>query len=264
MQSHGGQKLHSLQIFRCCVHWLSAGAWASVSLAVAIGYLAIAKIQLIKLLYKALDNGVVMYRAPRSSRPGAEAVAHQSSSENRVQTPRVARQRGSENRMSTSAQPSGEAPHMLTETAPEQLDALPCDPGALDWTSITCQNGQGCTRTAAYVVELHAVDHCSSDATNLAGNVIEILCGMCLAKLRKSTSWHVARLNSRGQRPNCLTCGAPIELTSDILRSVRLLDRTVPLPSPWPKAKSTTFDKDRKPRTAARITPRTDRPGQHR
>lgn len=87
---------------------------------------------------------------------------------------------------------------MLSHAVSDQLDAFPSELAALDWTSITCQNEQGCSRTAAYVVELHAVDHCLGDATNPAGNVTEILCGTCLAALRLSINRHVARLNSRG------------------------------------------------------------------
>lgn len=217
--------MYCLQIFRCCIDWLPARAWVNVSLAVAVGYFIIAKVELIKLLRKAPDNGMVMHRALHSPRRGVEAPAHQSSPETSSPTP--CPEPDSAYGASPSLQPSREIRPTFAG-ATEQLNCLPDNLAALDWTSITCQNRQDCSRAAAYVVELHAVDHCSGCGTNSAGNVMEILCGKCLAELRKSISRHLARLSSRGQRPSCLTCGAPLELTTDILRSVTLLDSTVP------------------------------------
>jgi len=219
-------EMHSLQIFNCCVDWLPVGERIDLLLAVTIGYLAIAKVELLKLLRKAPRNGVHRCAAlPRQdvtlgSRRRARDIG--SSPSHAIQEPNSASE------TSAAPKPSRHAPYLRMGAMREQADAWRTDLTPLDWTSITCQNAYGCARAAGYVVELHAVDHCSDGATNPMGNVTEILCGPCLAALRKSINRHIARVNTRGQQPRCLTCGVPLELTADILRSVTLLNRTTP------------------------------------
>lgn len=92
----------------------------------------------------------------------------------------------------------------------------------LDWSVIACQCGSGCRRPARYVAEFHAVDHCTCSGVNNSGNLVQILCGHCLSTLRVSVAVYVRRLSHWG-RPACRTCGAPIAMAGDILRSVRPL-----------------------------------------
>ncbi|EUA17267.1 hypothetical protein AWC14_19615 [Mycobacterium kyorinense] len=99
---------------------------------------------------------------------------------------------------------------------------MPAELAGLDWSVITCQCGHGCSRPARYVAEFHAVDHCCCSGVNELGNVVLIVCGHCLSTLRVSAAVFARRL-SRCGRPACRSCGAPIAMAGDILRSVRPL-----------------------------------------
>ncbi|MFV0493812.1 hypothetical protein [Mycobacterium sp.] len=90
---------------------------------------------------------------------------------------------------------------------------------ALDWQTITCQSESGCKNRAAYIVHRHAVDHCNDHHLDPFGNVVEILCIVCLWQAEAEALVRVGQLK-RSPDVRCLTCGAPVSELHDVMREV--------------------------------------------
>jgi hypothetical protein len=90
---------------------------------------------------------------------------------------------------------------------------------ALDWHDITCQSEAGCTNRATHVVHRHAVDRCNQPNLDPFGNIVDILCIGCVRSLKVEILQQVDRI-TRCPEANCLTCGAPVQKLSDIMRKV--------------------------------------------
>lgn len=96
---------------------------------------------------------------------------------------------------------------------------------ALDFATIGCQcHVHPCAGTAGFIVETHAVCHCNDPGLNPFGNRVQLLCGACLARLRKTIATEVALLVAVSRGPvTCETCGAPVSRPGDVLRAVAVL-----------------------------------------
>ncbi|OIN80355.1 hypothetical protein K3U93_21120 [Mycobacterium malmoense] len=88
---------------------------------------------------------------------------------------------------------------------------------ALDWQEITCQSEAGCTNRATHVVHRHAVDRCNQPNLGPSGNVVDILCVGCMRTVKAQVLQQLDRI-ARGPGAYCLTCGAPVQKLSDIMR----------------------------------------------
>ncbi|MFY2860364.1 hypothetical protein ACOJVU_11365 [Mycobacterium sp. THU-M104] len=186
-----------VRISQTCVGWIGFGGWSAFFLICAVGYLSIVKAVLIRRLYAAAHRpavrGVAAAKAAYSEPPAI--------SESTVKVP------------GQVTDPGHESPeNAANATAPPGL-------AALDWTSVGCQNSQGCTRVADYVVEYHAIDHCLDSESNALGNRVEILCKTCSALLHIALDMQIGRLISQGRDLRCRTCGKVLALPTDILRS---------------------------------------------
>ncbi len=104
----------------------------------------------------------------------------------------------------------------------------------LDFTDIACQCGhyecrEGCPRRATIRVSFHALDHCDGTKDDNAeldadGNYTLLVCLHCLRMLELAADTHLRKLKHYGCRPQCGTCGAPVESTRpDIIREVTAL-----------------------------------------
>ncbi len=94
-----------------------------------------------------------------------------------------------------------------------------------DWHTIQCQCPHGCTRPAHYTLALHALHQCNDPALGPFGNRIELYCQRCLHNLHDVIEIKLARIPRDGPRPECETCGAPVQTVGDVLRSVRPLQQ---------------------------------------
>ena len=102
----------------------------------------------------------------------------------------------------------------------------------LDWHGVTCQCGEhegGCPNQALYVVAKHALYRCDEPGLN-NGNIIELRCGGCLAKLIADIHYKLDNLNRfvGGHNQFHCRCGEPIAGLNDILRSVQLFRPVTP------------------------------------
>jgi hypothetical protein len=112
--------------------------------------------------------------------------------------------RGSEDAMST--------------VDPQSASPIPDALAALDWHEMTCQC-ESCTNPATHIVYRHAVDECNRPNLDPSGNIVDILCVRCLRRLKAEVLQQVDRI-SRCPGGYCLTCGAPVDKLSDIMRRV--------------------------------------------
>jgi hypothetical protein len=207
------------QILKDSADWIGATNWFDGLLFCTFGYLAISKILLLRKSYVVLiGKKVVRHAATPAPRPQGNFNARRHSPETVTPTRRNA---------DNSGQPITPNPRFPATTP----DTLTPELAALDWTSIDCQNEQGCARSAAYVVEYHAVDHCLDNATNSLGNIVELLCGRCLAFLQVTIAIYIDRLISQGRDLLCLTCGKPLLLPEDIIKCAIPIHETVPTAS---------------------------------
>ncbi|MHA7649718.1 hypothetical protein ACX9NE_08155 [Mycobacterium sp. ML4] len=101
-------------------------------------------------------------------------------------------------------------------------NGIPGTLAALDWQTITCQFGAGCTNRATYIVHRHAVDECNHDHVDPFGNVVEIVCIACLWRAEAEILVQLDQLKPSSSA-YCLTCGAPVSELSDIMRDVVVL-----------------------------------------
>jgi hypothetical protein len=90
---------------------------------------------------------------------------------------------------------------------------------ALDWHDMTCQSEAGCANRATHVVHRHAVDRCNQPNLDPFGNIVDILCIGCVRSLKVEVLQQVDRI-TRCPEANCLTCGAPVQKLSDVMRKV--------------------------------------------
>lgn len=168
--------------------------WLTLFLIWAVGYLAIVKIVLLGKL-----RPVPRKRAVRCAATAESRCAGSASSGKKTIAPS---QQVRAARRSAAGAADNTFPFVLT---------------ALDWTSIDCQNKQGCNRPADYIVEYHAIDHCLEGETNALGNTVEILCKTCLAFLELTVEMHIDRLISQGRDLKCRACGKALSSPADIL-----------------------------------------------
>jgi hypothetical protein len=96
---------------------------------------------------------------------------------------------------------------------------IPDTLAALDWRGITCQSEAGCTNLATHIVHVHAVDNCNDPNLDPFGNIVDILCGVCVRLVEVEVHLKVGQLTRR-PGTHCLTCGAPVHEVRDIVREV--------------------------------------------
>jgi hypothetical protein len=87
----------------------------------------------------------------------------------------------------------------------------------LDWHEIACQSESGCANRATHIVYRHAVDDCNRPNLDPSGNIIDILCISCVRAVKAQVLKQVDRM-TRCPGAYCLTCGAPVQKLSDVLR----------------------------------------------
>jgi hypothetical protein len=92
----------------------------------------------------------------------------------------------------------------------------------LDWREITCQSDTGCTNLATHIVHLHAVDECNNPDFDSSGNLIGILCVVCVHTLSVQVQQRVGWL-TRHPGVYCLTCGAEVREPKDVIRNIAAL-----------------------------------------
>lgn len=231
-----------VQILAYCANWIAAG-WFNAFLVCTIGYLVIVKIVLIRRLYTVTDNAAVRRIPMLATTPQIghrlDLDTSRRSPETVAQIPRARPPASSASNADTSAQPRRPVCQLPVAAATNTLPSELAELAALEWSSVDCQNQQGCTRTADYVVEYHVIDHCLDNGTNALGNIVEIVCQTCLAFLQITIEIHIDRLISQGRDLRCLACGKPLLLPSDILRSVIPLHETVRAGSAGPSQADT-------------------------
>lgn len=99
---------------------------------------------------------------------------------------------------------------------------IPGTLAALDWQTFTCQSESGCANRATHVVHRHAVDQCNHSHVDPFGNIVEILCIVCVWRAEAEVLLQVGQLRG-SSGAYCLTCGAPVSELSDIMRDVAAL-----------------------------------------
>ncbi len=93
---------------------------------------------------------------------------------------------------------------------------------SLDWYDIKCQSDLGCSNPATHVVHVHAVDECHNPNLDPSGNLVGILCVICTDTIVRQVQQRVGWL-TRHPGVFCLTCGAQVRETNDVLRNVAAL-----------------------------------------
>ena len=101
-------------------------------------------------------------------------------------------------------------------------NGIPGTLAALDWQAITCQSETGCSNRATHIMHRHAVDECDHPHVDSFGNIVEIVCIVCLWRAEAELQVQVGQLR-RSSGAYCLTCGAPVSELSDIMREVAAL-----------------------------------------
>ncbi|OBG62587.1 phosphoenolpyruvate carboxylase [Mycobacterium scrofulaceum] len=82
-------------------------------------------------------------------------------------------------------------------------------------------SGETCGAPAVAVAEIHAVDGCDQVGLNTDGDLVEVLCEVCLEMVRWAMATYVddkrEMASRRGASPVCATCGRPTGYLRSIL-----------------------------------------------